>query len=91
MTQHVIGNGYKGVFLTVHGTVLINECKTVNIRIHHKCDITATLLHEVHDITQVLFKGFRVMLEITGRLTIEFVNALDAQSIKKFRKDNATY
>jgi len=90
MFENIISNGYKSVFLTVHGTVLINESKTVHIRVNHEGYITATLFHEVHDVTQILFKRFGVMLEITGGLTVELIDTLNAQGAEQLGENDAT-
>ena len=70
MFQYIISNSYQCIFLTVHLTIFTNHSQTVNVRVNNKSHITAAFCHQSHDITQVLFKRFGVVLEISGRFTI---------------------
>ena len=91
MFQYIIGNSNQCIFLTIHYTVLANHSQTVNVRVYYKSYISFSTFHQVHDVTQVLFKWFRVVLEVSGRLAVEFFYMFHAQTLKQFGKNNTAY
>ena len=91
MLQYIIGYGNQRVFFTIHFAVFTNHSQTVYIRVHHKSDIGLTAFHQVHDVTQILFQRFRVMLEVTGRFAIEFFHMLYSKLLQQLRKDDTAH
>ena len=91
MLQYIIGYSNQCIFFTVHDTVLADHSQTVNIRVYNECNIRFSTFHQVHDVTQVFFKWFGVMLEVSGRFTIEFLYMFHTQTFQEFRKDNTSY
>ena len=80
MLQYIIGYSHQCIFFTIHDTVLANHSQAVNIRVYHKSNIGFSTFHQVHDITQVLFKRFGIVLEISSGFAIEFLYMLHAQT-----------
>ena len=91
MFQHIVSHSNQCIFLTVHYTILAVHCQTVNIRIYNECYIRFAPFHQVHDVTEVLFKRFGVVLEIAGRFTVEFFYMFHTQTFKKFRENDTAY
>ena len=82
MFQYVVGNSNQCIFFTVHLAVFANHCQAVYIRVYNKCNICLPPFHQVHDVTQVLFKWFRVVLEVSGRLAVKLLYVLNAKLFK---------
>ncbi len=89
--QHIVGHGNQRIFFTVHLTVLTNHGQTVYIRVYHKSNVCLTAFHKVHDVAQILFQRFRIVLEITGRLAVEFLHMLHSELFQQLRKNDAAY
>ena len=70
MLQHIVGHSNQCIFFTVHHTIFANHRQTVNVRVYHKCHIRFSPFHQVHDVSEILFKRLRVVLEVSGRFTI---------------------
>src|SRR5665648_343815 len=39
MRQHIVCNCYKRIFFVKHGSILVNDCQTIHIRIDNKTHI----------------------------------------------------
>ena len=91
MLQHIVSHTYQRIFFTIHLSIFANHCQTVHVRVNNKSHIRFTTLHQVHYVTQVLFKRFRIVLEVTCRLTVELLYMLHTQLFQQFRQNNTTH
>ena len=91
MLQNIVGHGNEGVFLAIHGAVLAEESQAVNVGIDNKTYILTALLHERLDVSQVLLKGFGVVLEVACRLGEESCNVLHTQLLKELGQNDAAH
>ena len=91
MFQYIVGHCDQCIFFTIHHTVLADHGQTVYVRVNNKCDICFSSLHQVHDITQILFQRFGIVGKITGRFAIEFFYVFHSQTFQQFRQNNTPY
>ena len=90
MLQYIICYCNQCIFFAIHSSVLTDNSQTVYIRVYHKGYITSSFLHQAHDVTQVLFQRFRIMLEVASRFAIQFFHMLYAQLLQQLRQYHTT-
>ena len=91
MLQYIISYCYQRIFFTIHGSIFTDNSQTVYVRVYHKGYITSTFLHQTHDVTQVLFQRFWIMLEVASRFAIQLFHMLYAQLLQQLRQYYTTY
>ena len=88
MFQYIVCHGHQCIFFAIHFSILTDHSQTVNIRVYNESHVTTAFGHQSHNVPQVLFQRFRVMLKITGRFTIKLFYMLHSQPFQQFRKNN---
>ena len=87
MLKNIVGNAYKGIFLTEHLTILTDECKTVNVRINHDTEIISALCQFTHNTCEILLKRLWIMCKVTISLSIKEL-IFHTKLVKELWKDN---
>ena len=78
MLQNIICYTDQCIFFAVHASVFADDGQTINVGVNYKSYIILAGLHQVHDVAQVLFQRFGVVLEVAGRFTVELLYMLYA-------------
>ena len=89
--QYIVCYADQRILLAIHASVLANDCQTVHIRVYDKSHVIPSLCHQAHNVAQVTLQGFGIMLEVAGRLTVQFFYVLNPQSLQQFGQDNSPY
>ena len=82
MFQHIIGYAHQRIFFAIHFSIFANHCQAVYVRVNYESYISLATFHQVHNVPQILFKRFRIMLEITGRFAVKLLYMLYTQLLQ---------
>ena len=90
VVENVIGHRYQRVLLSIHLSVLLDECQAVHIGVDHHAEVVTALGASVHDAAEVLGDGLRIVCEVAIGLTIE-EGSLHAERLEQVGQDLATH
>ncbi len=71
MIEHIVGHTHKGVLLTKHLSVLLDERQTVHIGVNDHSKVITTLGHLAHNTAEVLLQRLGIVGEVAVGLAIE--------------------
>ena len=88
--QDIVGHGDKGVFLSKHLAILADEGQAVHIGVHDDTEVVFPASHLIHDAGEVALQRFRVVCEVTIRLSIEY-GVLHPKTVEEFGQDDTSH